>query len=223
MRILLAHHDPEILQNWRTNLDTLECITAHDVDELVAAYVANEPHLSFVGGELSFPLATPALVLGKPANVFRVDSLKEIRAVISQKWQPPPPSTFDRATPRISLWDDAWPQLSEKLRTSAVKDEEALFVLLMEGAARNHHKAKTWAKDFTPFYRAVLGEVTYRLPHGSWKALSYLQSTSLRLCSALSLYLPDTRRIPLGTKTLFPSPLGGLSAALGARQTISLR
>lgn len=200
MKILIAHSDPETLQHWQQNLANHECILAHDVMELLTTYVAHEPDWTFTGGELHFPLETSDILLGEPANVFEVSTLEEIQTALARPWQPPPPTCFDRKTPRLSWWGEGWPASTGKLRIRAVKNDEAFFETLLQGA-RNHEKAKAWAKAFAPFYKAVIAEVTYRLPHGSWKTLSYLQNTSLRLCGAISLYLPQT------VETCLPTPL----------------
>ena len=205
MKILLAHSNLKTLKRWQariaSHIGTNSCILARDVTELVTAYVTHEPHRTFVGGELTFPTVTPDLNLGEPANVFHLSTLAEIVEALSKPWKPPPSTSFDRQTPRLSWWGEGWPDSTEKLRVSAVKNDEAFLQALLHGARLNHDKTKEWAEAFGPFYEAVVAEVTYRLPHGSWKTLSYLQNTSLRLCGAISLYLPQV------FETCLPTPL----------------
>lgn len=220
MRILLAHSTPEILQDWKDHFTEHQCLLAHDVHELVTSYVEHEPDLTFTG-ELTFPLEMLDTVLGNPANVFEVSGLEEIHAVLAQPWQPPPPSTFDRDTPRISMWADGWPMPAPKLRTTPVKDEDSFFALLLQGASRNHQTAMAWADAFTAYRKALLAEVTYRLPHGSWKTIAHLQTASLRLCSAISLYLPASQGAclptPLHPRIIFICRIPPEHLQIGAR------
>jgi hypothetical protein len=69
--------------------------------------------------------------------------------------------------------------------------QEARFVLQLQTAQRNHAAAKNYFECLRAQQAGLDQEIAYRLPHGSYKALSWSRDLAAKWLALLAHYVPD--------------------------------
>jgi hypothetical protein len=214
-KVLLYSSD---FESGRTVLQQIKETNEHfvesveDSNELVEEIARTTPHLLIVilpaepawllnvlaGIDDLFPDLPVCLVAGdlsQEDNPWRQDLAESL----SQPIKPEVPRPYAEDS-RIVLHDESlralWrgklnrPQQVEGWEKTCAH-QEARFVLQLQTARKNHDAAKNYFECLRTQQAGLNQEIAYRLPHGSYKALSWARELAAKWLALLAHYIPD--------------------------------
>jgi hypothetical protein len=186
--------------------------TVEDSNELVEEIARTTPHLlvAILPAEPGFqalvlveinelfpdlPVCLVAGDLSQEDNPWRQD----LAEALAQPIKPEVPRPYAEDS-RIVLHDESlralWtgklnrPQQVEGWEKTCAH-QEARFVLQLQTAQKNHGAAKNYFECLRAQQAGLDQEIAYRLPHGSYKALSWSRELVAKWLALLAHYVPD--------------------------------